>query len=183
MRNLVIDAYLEYTTPIPDDLVIIEVVQRIRDRLVVFGTNIVLPETFLPLKNVTKLVCRSVACLQKVHRNRAKCRLCSSSCVGSCGDKYKLDLLSIQGASEDTLTDEICVKKSKELRYYTSVRHFWYETLDQESSLITDTIWNDRGLKTLWQWLLPSEQQAMLFGHGLLTRSVAISEEADMEEM
>ena len=182
VRNLVIEAYPEYPNPIPDDLAIMEALQRLRDQLVVFGTNIVLPNNFPPLKNVTKLACRSVACLKKVHRNRAKCRLCSSSCLGICDDNNKLDLLSLQGESADTLNDEVCVKKSKEQRFYTSVRHFWYEALEKESSLITDTIWNDSGLKSLWQWLLPAEQQAKLFGHGPLTRSSSIAEEADMEE-
>ena len=148
-------------TIIADIEQITEVVRTMRETLQVFGTSFFLPENFPSLPNLKKFFCCRQLCFEKVLAGR----------------QAPLELLGLwfneSDGSVPEVNNPVMIAKSSMRSSYISLLSFWYDASEIKDSLVSDASWFD--LSSTWQCLLPSDKQRLLPGHGVVTRTAAIS--------
>ena len=180
VQSLAIERVQQASEHNTDESELWSLVNPMKDNLLVFATNSVLPADFPPLPKLKRFYGKSLKCLKRVHRKRTTCFICTSACSDWWCGQYKLDELGLSPDMASLINDPVCQKKAERRVLYHMPRHFWFEALRTRTNLITDASWN--GLTGLWQWLLPSEKQGKLFGHGEQTRSAATPGDTDLEQ-
>ena len=152
-------------------------IKGMQNNLKVFASNYALPSGFPQLPNMKRFFGLSAACVEKLHTDT-----CTSLYLASCCSmfKNKLDLIGLTNENANDIDSVICTERAERRLIYESAKHFFYESLDRETSLISDVCWTV--LASCWHSLLSAGRQRGLVSHGAITRSASTSTEDDMHQ-
>ena len=168
---------LEDSSPSPSmSATTLQYIQGMQSSLRVLASNYRLPEGFPQLPNLKRFYGQSTWCVEKVHVES-----CTSLYLACCCSmfKNKLDLIGLAKEDVNDVDSAICQERAERTRIYESAKRFFYESLDQETSLVSDVCWTV--LEPCWHSLLSAERQRGLVSHGAITRSASTSTDDDME--